>query len=777
MVDRAWLAATVIGLTAVTILAALPGDAATAGSIALQVTVLAIVGHGVARHQSAGPGWWLLAASCAVGAAASVAVPLLPPDLTDWTWVVTFALRQLLLLSGLAAILGFTRGLQANHHLLDAGIIAVGITVCAWALVIQPRFGSGEPHGRLAHVGLTFAVLDFLLLWLLARIITSAAYRTPTMLLLAAGIVPVLVANLLANTELGRHGLREFQPGHSVHLAWQVCGVLIAAAVLRWRNRRIEVPEEVAYERIPRWRFGLLVSIALLTPVIPLAKLLSSASVVPRQVLIPFTGLSLLVSILIMLLMIRLANVARLEVRRADAMDQQSAMMATQAEALQRTLDSQRALQGELAWRATHDPLTRLANRALLAERLLSVLHSRPTPSSGALLLIDLDDFKEVNDSLGHPVGDQVLIEVGRRLTSAASSSENVARLGGDEFAMVVEGSDPPASRQAARNLAETLTETYVLGERKHQLTASTGLVLLKPPHHDATGALRDADLAMYAAKRAGGNQFVEFSDDLRVAHERYVELVAGVRTALAENGLRLAYQPIVDIATGRTVAVEALLRWQAASGRPFSPGEFIAVAEDIGLVCDVGADVLDTATSNLAGWSAAHPVSVSVNVSGRQLMSPSFAQEVLVALDRHAVSPDALILEITETVLIHAGGATGVGAMRNLDALRESHVRIAVDDFGTGYSSLAYLQQLPIDILKVDRMFTAALEDPDERNVKFVGAILNLGASLGLPVVAEGVESSRQATLLAEMGCPLAQGYYYARPCAVHKVVEYFSA
>ncbi|BCB79090.1 hypothetical protein GCM10022251_19160 [Phytohabitans flavus] len=259
----------------------------------------------------------------------------------------------------------------------------------------------------------------------------------------------------------------------------------------------------------------------------------------------------------------------------------------------------------------------------------------------------------------------------------------------------------------------------------------------------------------------------------MREARLHHAELAASLRAALAADALTVLYQPIVDLHSGQPVALEALLRWRTADGRDVPPSKFIAVAEEIGLVVDVGSKVLRDATAQASLWYARHDVAVSVNVSARQLASPTFAADVLTVLAERSLPPAALIIEITETVLVDAAGEL---AQQTLTALREQGVRIAVDDFGTGYSSLAYLQRLPIDILKIDHTFTAALDSPGDRGVRFVGAILGLGSSLGVPTVAEGVETPRQAALLRELGCPLAQGYHFARPCPPEGILDYLS-
>jgi diguanylate cyclase (GGDEF)-like protein len=512
-----------------------------------------------------------------------------------------------------------------------------------------------------------------------------------------------------------------------------------------------------------------------LAPMVPLIGLLTSGDLVSPDAVPALVGASVLTCLLLVLLVVRLGLFASLASRRANAMNVQSAALMVQSNALQQALEEQQSLQRELAHRAHHDPLTGLANRAVLAERLDRLMREPDRPPAG-LLLVDLDGFKHVNDTLGHPVGDELLVRVAQRLRAAAGTVDTIARLGGDEFALLFADLTPEACNRAAARVIESIREAYPLAGRQVYLAASGGLLALGPERTDPAEALRDADLALYAAKEAGKNQVVEFCPAMLEARLQYAELAAGLRAALAGDALTVVYQPIVDLASGQPVALEALLRWSTADGRQVPPSQFISVAEDVGLVVEVGAKVMRDACAHASRWHARHAVAISVNVSGRQLAAPGFAPDMLAMLREQSVPPEALIVEITETVLVGASSTTGQLAQQSLTQLREQGVRIAVDDFGTGYSSLSYLQRLPIDILKIDHTFTAALEAGGDRGAMFVGAILGLGSSLGVPTVAEGVETPRQAALLRELGCQLAQGYHFAPPCQPDEVGDYLA-
>jgi len=428
---------------------------------------------------------------------------------------------------------------------------------------------------------------------------------------------------------------------------------------------------------------------------------------------------------------------------------------------------AQEALQHQLAHRALHDPLTGLPNRIVLAERLEWAL-GRAGNDSQAVLLIDLDRFKDINDTFGHPAGDDILVNVSRRLRTAAPADAVVARLGGDEFAMLVEA--VPDQRQAlaqAERIVEAIRRPFVIDGQQMYLSTSIGLVTIEPGRRpmSPTDALRDADFALYAAKEAGKNRVVPFDPRLRAYRMDRVRLGTGLRHALDHGDLLVHYQPIIDLATGRMVGVEGLARWQLPDGEVISPAEFIPVAEETGLINAVGARVLRQACRDGRRWQDTHGVFVSVNVSGRQLDDPGFADMVISTLADCGLAPASLVLELTESSLIdsrpdHQGWT-------QLKRLRKYGVRTAIDDFGTGYSSLSYLSQLPMDIVKLDKSFTQSRSDPAvaRSGWAFTGAILEAIASLDRKVIAEGVETPEQAKALSDLRCSFAQGYLYSRP------------
>ena len=452
---------------------------------------------------------------------------------------------------------------------------------------------------------------------------------------------------------------------------------------------------------------------------------------------------------------------------RVDGVVQTFTDLTSQLEA-QRALASSEALVDEatemLAWQAYHDPLTRLPNRALLLDRLSTALdRGRERGTRSALLFLDLDRFKNVNDTLGHDAGDRLLVTVAERLRGALRPSDTVARLGGDEFVVLLEalGTRQEASVVADRLRAAIAEPTTLDGT---QLTVTTSVGIAFDADHQPTTLLRDADTALYEAKDSGRDRWAVFDDSLRAATIRRVAAEQLIRQALDEDGLRVHYQPIVDLVTGRVIGAEALLRMMGPHNELLMPGSFISIAEETGLIVPVGAGVLDDACAQLRRWRKElgddAPATVSVNLAARQLSTAGFAELVRRTLERHRIEPADLTLELTESTLIQAGRE----ALDAVVALHDLGVRLAIDDFGTGYSSLSYLKRFPVDIVKVDRNFVDGLGNAPN-DTEIVRAVLALGQSLGLVTVAEGVETKDQLQLLRELGCDGAQGYLLSRP------------
>jgi diguanylate cyclase (GGDEF)-like protein len=430
------------------------------------------------------------------------------------------------------------------------------------------------------------------------------------------------------------------------------------------------------------------------------------------------------------------------------------------AQAIQRQRVEDRARHSAL-----HDPLTGLPNRGLFRDRLEHALaKSGRRASSSAVLLLDLDNFKVINDTAGHSIGDKLLIAVAERLRGALRDADTLARLGGDEFAVLCE---EVAGVEEAVALAERLTAALKpqcrLSGAEYTASASIGIALADGSHASTETIMRDADAAMYRAKERGRGRYELFDERLREQALRRVRLERALRSAIADDHLWLAYQPLVTLANGSIDSAEALLRFTHPELGSVSPAEFIPIAEQSGLIHPLGAWVLQQACRQAAHWNAdpeLRPIDVAINVSAHQLAQPDFPKSVGVALERAGLPAHHLTLELTETALICNSDAP----LTALHALKELGVRVVLDDFGTGYSSLSYLERFPLDGLKLDRSFVAGLERNDRARAIFA-ATIDMATALALPVVAEGVETESHAAIVTELGCAVAQGYHYARP------------
>jgi diguanylate cyclase (GGDEF)-like protein/PAS domain S-box-containing protein len=424
-------------------------------------------------------------------------------------------------------------------------------------------------------------------------------------------------------------------------------------------------------------------------------------------------------------------------------------------------ISERKRLEDELERQAFHDSLTGLANRALFLDRLRHALRRRPDGASIAVILVDVDDFKLVNDALGHAAGDRVLHEIGTRLARLVRPGDTVARWGGDEFAVIVEGTDASAIAKIGDRILEAVQTPLVVRDRTITIGASVGSVIASSVAGDAQTILQHADVALTSAKRAGKGRAEPFRDEMLIDGPSELEMRSELRTAIETDQLRVLYQPVVALATGRTVGVEALVRWQHPTRGLIGPGEFLHVAERGDLILPLGRWVLREAcrvASTLGGGDDAPWV--SVNLSSRQLTHLSLPEQIRAALDAAGLPPRRLVLEVTETSLIRDLPT----AAATLQSLTELGMRTAIDDFGTGYSSLSYLAQLPVDILKIDRSFVATIEESRSRQA-LVRSIVTLARSLNLVVIAEGIETDSQKRELRRRGITFGQGYLLARP------------
>lgn len=432
-----------------------------------------------------------------------------------------------------------------------------------------------------------------------------------------------------------------------------------------------------------------------------------------------------------------------------------------------------RATEDEIRHRAVHDPLTGLPNRVLLEDRLGHALAgARRRGETIALLFLDLDHFKLINDSLGHQAGDQVLVAVATQLQRTLRTSETVARLGGDEFALLIEqihGAEDAIA--VAERIRQLFAAPLTIGAREHFVNFSIGIALAGGAE-DAGEMIRNADVAMYRAKERGRGQFAFFDRTMRKQLLLRLRLENELRHALEREELTLEYQPVVATGDRSLKGVEALLRWDSRHFGRMNPSDFVALAEQNGLIEPIWLWVLETACMQAAEWASltggATAVNVAINLSPVQISSPTLTGSVRDALRRCGLAPERLCIELTETAMVHEPGAANA-VLRELSAVG---VRFALDDFGTGFSSLAYLSQLHLDVLKIDRAFVGSL-GANGRDDAIVTAIVSMAQALSLEVIAEGVETPEQARILRELGCELGQGYLYSRPLPATQITS----
>jgi diguanylate cyclase (GGDEF)-like protein len=418
---------------------------------------------------------------------------------------------------------------------------------------------------------------------------------------------------------------------------------------------------------------------------------------------------------------------------------------------------------GQLHHQALHDALTGLPNRALVMDRIEQMLvRDRRNQTTGAALFLDLDDFKNVNDTLGHGAGDRLLIAVAGRLEGALRGMDTIGRMGGDEFVVLIDGAAVDVAPElVAERLLAVMRQPFDLDEVSMPLSVNVSIGIASGDRASAGELLRDADVALYQAKGAGKNQFATFDPHMQDSISRRTDLEFDLRSALAGRQYRLVYQPIHTLDDLSVVGVEALLRWDHPTRGVISPEEFIPILEQTGQIREVGRWVLHQACQQMATWHAqGDTLEVSVNVSGRQLDHDTIIDDIRDALQTSGLAASSLIIEITETALMNHVDATA----RRLRVIKGLGVRIAVDDFGTGYSSLAYLRQFPVDSLKIDRMFTSAITSSPESKA-LIGTLVQLGKDLGLSTLAEGVETTEEMDLLRDAHVNQAQGFLLARP------------
>ena len=462
---------------------------------------------------------------------------------------------------------------------------------------------------------------------------------------------------------------------------------------------------------------------------------------------------------------------AQLEARVKERTHQ----LETANQELQREVQERQQLQAELLKMALNDVLTGLPNRALFMKRLEKALHQAQTDVAYqfAVLFLDCDRFKVVNDSLGHFVGDELLVAIARRLEQSLSSQHTLARLGGDEFAVLLtEVDDLNSATQVADQILAALAQPFQLARHEVFINASIGITLHQPGYEKPEHLLRDADTAMYRAKALGRGQHQVFDPIMHTRALQLLQLETDLRRAIQQQEFVVHYQPIVELNHNQLVGFEALVRWHHPQHGLLSPAIFIPVAEETGLITQIGHWVLGEACQQLCKWQQGNldgpNLSISVNLSARQVAQLDLVKQIDQVLADTQVNPQALKLEITESVIMENPQSASV----MFQELRERQIQLSIDDFGTGYSSLSYLHSFPLNILKVDRSFVQRMTDSSEGS-GLVPLIINIAHSLGLTVVAEGIETAQQLAQLKALNCDCGQGYLFSKPLTVEQATE----
>jgi diguanylate cyclase (GGDEF)-like protein len=649
------------------------------------------------------------------------------------------AMYPLLAAGLLVLVKGRTPGRDAAG-LLDALLVTVGVGMLTWGFLIDRYLEAGQLSlpAQVASAG--YPLMDVLLLAVVARLLFDRGPRPVSFYLLAGGVLPLLLSD--TGYAIGR-ATGTFETGGVIELGWVLYYICLGGAALHPSMTRLDEPAPASVIRLSGLRFGVLTALPALSIalVVTLTDMLKEPSG-PRLLI----GGSVL---LWMLTVLRVTGVIRL---------------------LRQTTEQNEELHRHQTF---HDSLTGLANRALFVDRVHHAMARRSLADAPlAVLVLDLDDFKTVNDSLGHDIGDELLVAVAGRLRVSLRPSDTPARLGGDEFAVLLEdlGSAAEATAVAERILS-ALHAPFRLAEQEVTGRASVGIALVDldviPRAEDL---LRDAEAAMYAAKTRHRGGYAVFTPSMHAAMVRKLTLAAELRSALGHDQFVVYYQPIVGLAEGRIVGVEALVRWQHPCRGLVGPVEFIPLAEEIGLIVPLGRWVLQQACAegvrwHRAGWA---PLSVAVNVSLRQMQDPAFTGEVAAILAAAGLPPGSLTLEITESFLAEEGDSM----IQQLWALKALGVRLAIDDFGTGYSSLSRLLNFPIDILKIPKPFVDGILDGGDQ-AALARTITDLARTLRMDVVAEGIEHREQWNELQRMACQYGQGYFFARPMPAAEIDE----
>jgi diguanylate cyclase (GGDEF)-like protein len=704
------------------------------GSVLAAATTAAALAATTARRVPRSRPWWLLAAACSAwafgavfwaadAASASIALPAASP--ADLFYLAFYPLAAAALLTMPGAP---TTRLRRGVLVLDGLVAAAALLAASWSLAISPSLGGAGPSRFAEAVATAYPFGDVLLLGLLASLgatwheidrRVAGLVAAGGAMLCGADAVYALVVNAGGSTL-----------GGVVNVAYVGAFGLLGGAAVAARRRT----EPSATTR-PRGTWVAQTPTILLVPALAAA----AADLVDVHTLPPGVAVPLVVALGLLL------------VRQSIAVRENVAL----SQGLERLVTQKTTALADLAYR---DELTGLANRRRLLDDLTAALVQNDGASRW-LAVMDLDGFKLLNDSLGHSAGDEALRLCAARLRAAAADTERLYRLGSDEFAVLMPGGPPDTALQAGARFVEALLPTLSVGDHRVHLPSNAGLA---PVADSPLETLRAADLALTAAKAGDSDPVRLFDGAMASTATERLGLESDLRRAIETGGLNVVYQPVFDLRSGRPLGAEALVRWTHPERGPVPPDVFIPVAESSDLILPLGSFVMNEAVRHAAEWRglSGQPFSIWINLSVRQLERAHAAEALIALLAAHGLPPRALVLEVTEGLFM---APDGVGAA-TLHRLRQHGVRVAIDDFGTGYSSLSYLDRLPVDILKMDRQFVAALDDIS-RDATTTRGVIALASSLRLALVAEGIETEAQMEALQEAGCNLGQGYLLQRP------------